>query len=258
MILYFYRPRSLLFKAFIPLSRLLYPLATSRFDRGIIANILEFWRVPGYAVDYYSVFSVPGEPAAFDNAAMNSGLSGSTPGTGSGGLAGAAPSSGGLGRGLGMQSSDRTSPLTQENVMRLSHPPRGDLTASNSGSSVGHPGAQAGPGSGFTVRKNSLNHRHIGSGANIDSQHDAIPSSQHALWFTSAANKQNPIADDKGSSGKGVDGGIQTATNMLVQAGTLGRGAGPLAPSIDMEMEMTRSNPHGDSTDSSEVGDLMV
>jgi hypothetical protein len=30
-----------------------------RFDRGLILNTLEFWRVPGFAVDYTTVFELP-------------------------------------------------------------------------------------------------------------------------------------------------------------------------------------------------------
>jgi hypothetical protein len=35
------------------------PPPALRFDRGIIANTLEFWGVPGFAVDYTQVFELP-------------------------------------------------------------------------------------------------------------------------------------------------------------------------------------------------------
>jgi hypothetical protein len=42
------------FTVLVPTSKLIF-----RFDRGWLSNFLEFWRVPGWSVDYRRVFDVP-------------------------------------------------------------------------------------------------------------------------------------------------------------------------------------------------------
>lgn len=198
---------------------------SNKFDRGVIRNILEFWRVPGYAVDYMNVFAAPGSES---------------------------------------DETERSS-LTHENVMRLTTPPRGSLTASNSGSSTG---------ANFTVRKNSLNQRQLGASLNATegNQDQPIPATTSpatSTWpggvkdndsnFTNITGNPNPpnhiTSVDSGSPNRYAAKQKSNGSNRLMQMST----TGAKSPASSSNVEMTQVRQRADSVDSnSELGDLMV
>lgn len=52
-----------------------------RFDRGLVANVLEFWRIPGYAIDYCTVFTINPAPLEQQSSTSSTATSAATSGS---------------------------------------------------------------------------------------------------------------------------------------------------------------------------------